>query len=299
MGKYFLKLDKFDSENLDDDIIDPNKYYNVFNPSLLYSGELVYVTFRAFSNKNNLPFHSFMIIYDKESKFKKEINLTDICLSFNILNCSDPKLLFLGKDIWVTFNTGYTICQNSIYLLKVSGEIGKPFECILTNRTKIEKNWAFFLKDQLIHAIYSLTPFREIYLTRIDEEANVFYFEFAKDPQHFLNNKPNLHLSIGTQLSNKEGMNYLIAHRKIIILNKKIYIGYLVQINEFDIKVLPKRLFHSYLSLFGSLKKFNKTIISCTYFSGLFIHEETFIISYGINDNSFAIKMVPFRSLCE
>ncbi|MES2376906.1 MAG: hypothetical protein V4553_10020 [Bacteroidota bacterium] len=280
------------------DLINRDKYINVFNPSVYITDEMIYLTFRAFGFKKTQPFHSYLIKYNPVSNHKEEIDISEFCIAYNINICADPKLLSLDNDVWITFNTGYSTSFNSIYLLKVSGAISKPYECLLDGRKIVEKNWAFFKQDNLLQAIYSISPYRKIYLENLDEKTKTFNFKFAKDVNiNLAGQTKQKKLSVGTQLL-KVGQSYcLIAHEKIKIFNKIIYFGRFVSINGDKITIHPGRMFHSYKSLFGSWKKYNNKLISCSYFSGLAYQADDFIISYGINDTAFAIKRIASKQL--
>jgi hypothetical protein len=291
MGTGNIVLTEFESEQSIIDLVDLHKYKNVFNPSIYLFEGITYLTFRAFSKQPSLPFYSYLIKYDPVNNVKQEINISELCLSYNIDVCADPKLLLLGDEVWLTFNTGYSMIFNSIYLIKVSGAIGQPYKCILDDRKVVEKNWAFFKKDNLIQAIYSIYPYRTIYLTEADENNKTLKFKFHdKIDCKILGKKKNL--SIGTQLLYTNDSAYLIAHKKIRFFNKILYFGHFVSITDAKVKVHPSRLFHSYRSLLGVSKKYNKNLISCTYFSGLAIKNDKFLIAYGINDTSFDIKLI-------
>lgn len=291
MGTANIVLTEFESEQSIIDLVDLHKYKNVFNPSIYLFEGITYLAFRAFSTQPSPPFHSYLIKYDPISNVKQEINISEICFSHHIDVCADPKLLLLDNEVWLTFNTGYSTILNSIYLIKVSGTIGQPYECILDERKTVEKNWAFFKKDNLIQAIYTIYPYRKIYLAEVDENNNTFKFKFHdKIDCKILGKKKNL--SIGTQLLHIGDTGYLIAHKKIKFFNKIIYFGHFVSIINDEVKIHPNRFFHSYRSLFGVRKKYNKNLFSCTYFSGLAIKKDKFLISYGINDTSFDIKLI-------
>lgn len=288
-----IVLSKFESERSIIDLIDPDKYKNAFNPSIYEFKGVIYVAFRALSAQATMPFYSYLIKYYPAGNYSEEINISEICLSYNINVCADPKLLLLDDELWLTFNTGYSTDFNYIYLLKVSDTFGQPYKCILENRKTVEKNWAFFKKDNLLQAIYTIYPFRKIYLESIDEEDHLFKFTFFKETAPgvpIYGKKKNL--SIGTQLLHVDNHSYLIAHEKIRFINKVIYFGHFVSITENAIKIHPQRIFHSYKDLLGVKKKYNKNLISCTYFSGLCIIKNKFLISYGINDISFDIKTI-------
>jgi hypothetical protein len=276
------------------DIINLERYSNVFNPGTLIAKNILYVTFRAF-DRGFSKFHSFLIKYDLQKQLiEEEIDISEICNSYNIDICADPKLLQLDNEVWLTFNTGYSLSPNSIYLMRVCESPGKPYQCLLEGRKTIEKNWAFFKSGDELQAIYSLTPFLKIFLYDKCEERNIFFFKFINDQSlPVLFSKKRINLSIGTQLVKVGDTLHLIAHEKIKIGYKRLYFGHFVTVKNSNAVVHPKRLFHSYKSLLGSKIKHNKNLISCTYFSGLMLYDKYFIVSYGINDITFDIKKIP------
>jgi len=91
-----------------------------------------------------------------------------------------------------------------------------------------------------------------------------------------------------------------MAHEKRFLYNKRIYFGRLVCLSVIDkkfkiTKVSPYRYIHSFRSLFGTIKKRNKNLISCSYFSGISQDiDSKIILSYGINDFSFSFGIISF-----
>jgi hypothetical protein len=285
-------LSDFETETAFVNLIDTDVYRNVFNPSVQICDGITYIAFRAFSLIGENKFHAYLLKYDSSNKTKQVSDISDHCTVYGIDVCADPKLVLLDNDIWLTFNTGYSISDNSIYLLSVMGEMGKPYRCELPQRNRIEKNWAFFKENNSLQAIYSLKPFKKIFLSRIDEASSTYHFEFTGNSLPA--KSTNINLSIGTQLICDNHFFYLVAHEKIRIAGKRIYLGRFVRINEdkTGIEIHPARVIHSYKSLLGAKKKHNSNLLSCTYFSGLFIRGNDFVVSYGINDVDFSIKKI-------
>ena len=298
MSKLITVMGNFKSVEYVTELIKKKKHENVFNPSLAVVASVTYVSFRAFGTTGASKFDSFIIKFDSESQFSEEINISELCATYSIAICADPKLVVMENEVWLTFNTGHSENENAIYLMKVSNKIGKPYQCILESREKIEKNWAFFKDNNHLHAVYSLTPLVKLKLSNICEQKNIFYFKFLNDDLadlKYLQKKSNL--SIGTQLLKINDSYNLIAHEKIKIGRKRVYFGRFVEIKNSTVVIHKKRLIHSYASLLGSRIKHNKNLISCTYFSGLAADGEDFIISYGVNDISFDVKRIPQQFL--
>ena len=293
-----LPLANLEADNILTNLICTQNYTNVFNPSILEFDNNYYVVFRCMGTKDICKFESILIKFNVKNNRKDTISLSLYCQKFGISNCADPKLVMLDNEIWVTFNTGYNSIQNDIYLLRISNELGIPSKCILKGRKSVEKNWAFYKFKGELRAIYSLSPFQNVRLKWLDYSRNEFHFEFENVDFNKINSR-RINLSIGTQLVYAKNNSFLIAHQKIYFGSKKIYFGRFIRISEDykNLQISSNVLFHSYFSLLGSIPKRNKNLISCSYFSGLILKGNNYIISYGINDLSFAIKKVNISSI--
>lgn len=265
-------LEKFINKNLNS-YLDEFKDRNCFNPSHLYCNGMLFITFRSYGEKQKKPFCATLLIIKKEVS---TIDLSDYCMRFGISNVADPKLLKLKNEVWITFNTGFNQSGNEIYLLKVWPQLGVPQKCIFKDRSLVEKNWCFFIEDEKIHALYSLNP-----IVILKAEGFTFKEVFRKK---VVSRK----LSLGSQICHFDGKGYFVAHEKKTIFNKRLYLGVIGSLSkkdgEYDISFSQKRFVHSLISLFGSMKKHNKNLISCTYFSGLSFDQNMITLSYGIND---------------
>ena len=164
------------------------------------------------------------------------------------------------------------------------------------NRQKQERNWAFFSRDNDIYALYWINSLKILRLT--DKDGACWEFEDYSS-EETLNNKLPSDLTIGTQLSELEGKYYFIAHKKIIFLRKKIYLGKFCQFDFDQKKIIPGNywLVHSLKSMFGAKNKTNPHLLSCTYFSGIQASHDSLELAYGVNDLDFGFSTHKYEEL--
>jgi hypothetical protein len=208
---------------------------------------------------------------------------------------ADPKLFVVKNKICCTLNSGFVSTgQNSVYFMNIDSlaNIHNLKTCVIKQRNSVEKNWAFFEQNGVLKLLYSVSPVCRVYALKSETEHEL-HFELEKESENKL-----LEYSIGTQAQIKNGFLYLITHQKYFFKGKRLYMGVPVKVNMTDLTVMisTKRIAHSLLALLGDKFKFNKNLISCTYFSGLQICDENDVakITYGINDikwNSSTIKI--------
>lgn len=271
-----------------------DRYENIFNPSLVFlnSEETFVSTIRLLPKGTQPPFRS-ALIHQKGEHDCEVFDLNEVMEAFGLDVVADPKLFRSGEEVWCTFNDGHRPqVANKIHLLKVYPEIGSPIECVLQPRQRIEKNWAFYREDDRWRALYGIAP------TKVIEEAphsngNQLRFEYtdAEAPS------PYRGYAIGTQLCKVHDAYYFVGHKKINFRKKRAYLGRLFRFNPASRTteaVSKSFLAHSFRALLGSKPKWNKNLISCTYFSGLSFNsnEQKLYLSYGINDNDFNIASI-------
>jgi hypothetical protein len=106
-------------------------------------------------------------------------------------------------------------------------------------------------------------------------------------------------LTIGTQLSKIGGKYCFVAHKKVYVRGKKMYLGKFCVLNFEDMTISPGKywLVHSLKSLFGAKIKTNTNLFSCTYFSGIQTFNETIKLGYGVNDVDFGFSTKNFEDL--
>ncbi|GAL74971.1 hypothetical protein JCM19275_1010 [Nonlabens ulvanivorans] len=267
-----------------------------FNPSFINCDKFNYLAIRVCRSKGD---EVNALLY----KWSSEENLEILDLSnygesnLEVQKVADPKLFKIDKSVYCTFNTGFVSrSSNRLFLALISDFNNiKIKECFFNDRQRIEKNWSFFKKNNELYAIYSINPL--IILKAINKkENNDLIFEKSSQKDTTL---PKL--SLGTQLAKVGEDEYLmIAHKKMYLKNKRLYYGVPLIFNTKDLKVTTScssYLIDSYKSLFGNRFKFNKNLISCTYFSGICVLNDYFIISYGVNDIEMRIVKVKKEKL--
>lgn len=272
---------------------------NIYNPSF-FINHLTHIVFRSFGSKKTTPIESFYLQIDVNKNILPPISLSEKFQSFGISYVADPKIFSLNNEVWITFNSGYQKSGfNSLYIAKVYPELGQPIECNYENRVNVEKNWAFYSFENYLYALYSLNPLtilRSIKpLSKIKQSHDLLFSKY------YLNTESKNKLSIGTQLQEYKKNSYFIAHKKISFLGKRLYLGVPCKINLKDphpeLRVSSIYLAHSISSLWGSLNKHNKNLISCSYFSGLQIKDNMAYLGYGINDINFSLRKTNFKKL--
>lgn len=257
---------------------------NIFNPSLRYMGDKLIVAFRAIDKTHQAIIQSYVAIFTTDFQRISLVNLTMHAKQYGIPKAADPKLFREDDEsIWVTFNTGYSKTQNEIYIMKLFPQLETPRKCTYPDRQKVEKNWAFFFEGGRLFALYSLNPTVILKATTRSERE----ISFTVAHQGKTSTAPKL--SIGTPLITLcEGQFGLIAHRKIGIFGKRMYFGVPIKLSKttsgYRVEISTKKIAHNLSSLFGSRKKHNRNLISCTYFSGAVSRGDEVLLGYGIND---------------
>ncbi len=241
------------------------------------------MAFRSYNKEKNEVISFFKIFGESSLNLRQIVNNT----SSPPEKLSDPKFVSLNGKPFLTFNTGYSTTFNDIFLAEYKNGHYYPYKCNLPGRMKVEKNWAFFYKNNDLFAIYSINPL--VILKAIKKENYKIEFKKIKTSKTFFDKN----ISIGTQLVEIDNYHYFIAHKKYYFGKKRIYLGVPFRIDiKNDTLIIEKSnklLTHSYYSLLGSLKKLNKNLISCSYFSGIGYIDDKVIISYGINDVDFNV----------
>ena len=264
-------------------------YKYVFNPSYINFEGLSYLVVRVYDSdiKSIL---SILYIWDLNYKIT-EVNLSQFFKDrLGINKVADTKLFIMNNGVWGTFNSGYEeTIDNTLVLFQIEKlHIRKYYSCLFEQRNRVEKNWAFYYRNGQIHALYSLDGL--VVLKAILVKAETILFE-----KMYSNKNVNLGTySIGTPLAQYKGDYVFMAHKKIIRNGKRLYLGkpflFKYEADVPSLKMTSKKYFvHSYKSLLGAAHKFNKSLISCTYFSGIFISKENAVLAYGINDISWKV----------
>jgi hypothetical protein len=278
-------------------ILSSQSVSNIFNPSIRYHNDKIYIAFRGKNTFEGKPFDAYLLIIEKNFEQPKLINLTNTFSGY-VHPVADPKLLTIKNELWVTFNTGWSKEPNNIYLCQLTPSVKTPKKCVYQKRQHIEKNWSFFQQDDKLFALYALENCKLICSDlNTDNNTIIFYDYNAK-----LENKFELkNYTQGSQIVNYEGYKYLIGHKKIILRGKRIYLGRMLRFNlnnrKFVLDLSKKYIFHSLGALCGSKTKHNPNLFSCTYFSGLSFHNSKILMSYGINDIDFNFSEISYNIL--
>ncbi len=274
---------------------------NIFNPSYTEFDNHYYISFRANSEFEPELIKSYFIMLDKNFKIVININLSNLYFkNYGIKKVNDPKIYILNKSIFLGFNTGTNHDGNEIYLAEINKDMPKPKKCIYKKRMLIEKNWGFYTFNNKLFTLYSLCPLVTLEAYSIDSDQIKFrYYSKQKTNNNFFKG-----LTIGTNIQKINDKYFLIAHEKKFLKDKRIYFGRLICLTSTNnklklTKIYPNRYIHSLRSLFGTIKKRNINLISCTYFSGFYYNknEDKIILSYGINDYDFALASIPLGSM--
>lgn len=270
-------------------------YQFVFNPSYINYNNHNYLAVRVYCEQTKSIIQKLYI-------WNEDVEITEIDLSqffndkLNLNKVADTKLFIMNNEIWGTFNSGYEHTENNkLVLFKIEGlNVSDYYSCDYKDRARVEKNWAFYYHENELYALYNLNGLKVLKATSIEKNKIVF-------ESHYNNNDVSFGAySIGTPLSFYKGNYIFMAHRKIVRKGKRLYLGkpFLFKPTEQPQLIASnKYVIHSLKSLFGAKHKFNRFLISCTYFSGIHILKNKAIISYGINDVSWKIAKINISRL--
>lgn len=272
---------------------------NVFNTSVVETGGRTYVCYRAFGPARTKPFHAFAATINADGSTTL-VDLTAHCQSFGVRPTADPKLFVADDTVYATFNTGTpSTGENQIYLLRVSPSPGEPqrVSVVGRERTRVEKNWAFFIDGSTteMQGVYSLSP--TVLLRQVTGELGGqgdLVFEATERDSRVTGRMPR-QLTIGTQPARlPSGDLLLIGHERFSVAGKRAYVGRAIRLivdrpGPVRLDVSPLRLVHSYLSMVPRKGAHNPNLLSATYFSGLDVRDDLIRLSYGVNDVDFGI----------
>lgn len=271
------------------------QYAFVFNPSYVYFDNLNYLAIRIYDEATKSIISRLYI-------WNENIEITEIELSqffnknLNLNKVADTKLFIMNNAVWGTFNSGYEEKENNkLILFKIDKlKINKYYTCEYEDRTRVEKNWAFYCLENEIYALYSINQLKILKVKSIKENEMNFSTYYNNDKVIFGG------YTIGTPLALYKGNYVFFAHRKLTRKGKRLYLGkpFLFKPSKHpQLTASKKYVIHSMTSLFGAKHKFNKFLISCTYFSGIYTFKNKAIISYGINDVSWNIIKINISKL--
>jgi hypothetical protein len=269
---------------------------NVFNPSPIEHGGALYVAFRAICPDGGRV-RAYLARLDESGGVVTD--LTSFAADLGIPFIADPKLLTLGQEVYVTYNSGFSSQRpNSIYLQRVTPELGVPQECLLEDRQRVEKNWAFFQAGPELRAVYSLQPL-EILVNRGGGLGDGGPLAF--DRRQPTGSVGPVGLTIGSQMLVEADRGLLIAHSKVKVGRQRAYVGRLVELDlaadEYSVSVSPTTLIDSWRALLPSRNRLNPNLWSATYFSGITRIRKELLLGYGVNDSRAALARITEESI--
>jgi hypothetical protein len=275
--------------------------WNIFNPSIASTPGGIAIAFRAGRWPGDKPFRAFYL--PPGSYSDAPIDLTKAFESRDIAVVSDPKLASLGNELWVTFNTGHFEKPNRVFVARLYPEVSDPYELVLPERQTIEKNWALFLADGALHAVYSVRPLVILRVLNAPAARQITFervqFDGRSEPP-----SERESLTLGSQLAalDSSGREFAaIVHQKFHWGKRRAYLGLPARIRRvgdvYNVIVGRSYLAHSPRALFGDSIRHNPNLLSCTYFSGLVVVNDRALIGYGINDVSAGFADVPAQTL--
>ncbi len=279
-----------------------SKYGFVFNPSFISINNKNYISFRLCENKkSSIKAYVFYWETGRESNFTK-INLSEFFRKeIALKKVADPKMFFSDDIAYITFNTGQPkSVNNQIYIVSLEkGIIINYWECYKDQRLRVEKNWAFFKKNNKWYCLYNINPLIILEESKVTEESSKIFFESIIEAK-----TKYIDYSIGTPLTTVDNETfYFIGHKKKYFKRKRLYYGSMFKLRidlnraECDLSKENDVYIDSFKSLLGNRFKFNRRLISCTYFSGIYLKNKQFVIGYGINDISWNLVKIPFQKL--
>ena len=130
----------------------------IFNPSYIFYDDMHFFTFKV-SGANN---HESRVIIIDENGDTKHINIGEKFKN-QIRRALDPKFVILDSKLYITFNNGNLMNRGSIYLVSIYPEIGPLITAGLSVKSRsVEKNWAFYERDDEVYALYWPSPLKII-----------------------------------------------------------------------------------------------------------------------------------------
>lgn len=276
---------------------------NVFNASVARRGDRLHVAWRALPDGAERPFRAYCTSVDVDGTDPGEVvDLTAAAQAQGVPLVADPKLFMAHGKIWVTFNTGYVAGdeRNDVYLMRVAPTPGPLQQCRLAGRRRIEKNWVFFAgADDAWGAVHRLQPLTQLVLTGGTPGAPG-PLEFARVAGAERTPGP-LDLTLGTPLY-RDGDRWLgVVHEKRRVRGRRVYLGRPATFvglgtPQASVRVGQERLVHSWWAMRPQRERFNPSLLSATYFSGITRLDGQIALGYGVNDRDFGIAKLD-RSL--
>jgi hypothetical protein len=247
------------------------------------------MAFRAGRWHGDKPFRAYYL--SPANSDEAPFDLTEAFTQFRISIVSDPKLFKLDHEVWVTFNTGHFQKPNQIFIARLFPDLSEPCELVVPGRQAVRKNWAFFRKDGVLHAVYSICPLVVLRKATQSSATKIVFERLGGNGTEVF--RPVANLTLGSQLAalDPHGNEFAtIVHRRYYWGKKRAYVGLPARLRRngesFSVSVGRSHLVHSARSLLGDRPRHNRNLLSCTYFSGLAIDGGRALLSYGINDTA-------------
>ena len=270
---------------------------SIFNPSFFEGSGVSVFAFRAVPDGSRDQ-ESFVSITSPDGRRLEHIT-PQRYPELNVPRLIDPKIFTRGKEVWVTFNSGWVPDGgNDVFVMRVFPTISSPKRVFYTGRRAQERNWAFFSHDDGVYAIYRIAPQK---ILRLDGESR----DGWRMVDHSLGSDATLpdDLTLGTQPSRMGNRYYFMAHRKYKLRwqnqRRKVYLGRPCMLDPGTMKISlgGDWMVHSVEALSGSETRPNSNLHSCTYFSGLQASQSGIRLGYGINDLDFGFSHHTFAEL--
>ncbi|MCL8006538.1 hypothetical protein M8845_03765 [Gelidibacter japonicus] len=285
------RLEKYESFPLPDKLNSTLANFSyVFNPSFIAYENMNYMAIRVFDDQLQTII-ALLFMWDDEASIQ-QINLSEyFSKHLSFIKVADPKLFIMDNKVYGTFNTGDASKEpNQLMLIELSSFDIKSYKyCDYNERMRTEKNWAFYTENNELYALYSLNPLTILKGSKINNSLISFEKYYCDENQNFNN------YSVGTPLLKLGDTYCFLAHKKYYRKRKRLYLGRMCELSTMvkpKLKVSKPILIHSFYSLLGNKHKFNKNLISCTYFSGIHKLKDKLILSYGVNDVSWNVKII-------
>ncbi|MBT0993714.1 hypothetical protein KIN34_05375 [Cellulomonas sp. DKR-3] len=276
---------------------------NVFNVTLARTGDRLHVAWRALPAGGERPFHAFCTAVDVDGGNPGEVvDLTAHAAAHGVPVVADPKLFVAHGKVYVTFNTGFVAApeRNDVYVMRVAPHLRAPQRCVLDQRRRIEKNWVFFPHPAGgLGAVHRIGPLVQLVQTDggLGKDGPL---GFSRLPGV---ERPSaaLGLTLGTPLYRDGDRYYGIVHEKRKYRRRALYLGRPAVFeglgtSDARVRVSDLRLVHSWRAMLPHRARFNPSLLSATYFSGITKLDGGLVLGYGINDKDFGITKVD-RSL--
>lgn len=266
---------------------------NVFNPSMAVHDGAEHVVYRCYGPGRSRPFRAVLLSRDVAGGAWRRTDLTARAQAAGVPVVADPKLVPLGGELWVTFNSGFSDTQNELYLMRLLPEPGQPQRCVLQGRQPVEKNWGFVAGPGGPVVLYGLGPLVLLHLESGDLGAGDLRFAAAAGTAPV----PGPRLALGSQPVVRGDDLLVVAHEKLWLRGRRGYFGRPVTVRGAlgprpRVDVGRTRMIHSLAALRPRGPRHNPHLLFATYFSGLALEGGTARLGYGTNDRGFGFAEV-------